>query len=246
METEIEFIKLIGFSILSWIVISVCFWIALKKMALIPGKVQNLLEFILEFIYELADGTIGSHEEAKPFYPLFTGIFFFVLVSNLIGLIPGTLAPTANINTTLALSLVVFVYYNFLGLKKQGFHYIGAFFGHIDLSVIPGPMKIPMAIFGYVLIPIIEVLSQLNRPFSLALRLFGNMVAKETLLGILAMLIGLFISFDNPFMKVALTSIPLILAPLIIVLGCLVSLIQACVFLFLTILYIAGAVQKAH
>ena len=244
MHISHEDLKTLEFTLLSWGVITVFCGTALSGMSLVPGKIQNLLEFTLEFIYDLADTTLGGKEHARPFYPLFVSIFLFILVSNLLGLIPGFMAPTANMNTTFALSLIVFIYYHYLAFKKHGFGYIKSFFGAIKVSEMPGFMKGPMAIFGYVIIPIIEVLSHLTRPVSLGLRLFGNMFAKETLLVILPVLIMQFMAFPNIFLKTVLSSMPIILAPLVILLGVLISLIQAAVFLFLTIIYIAGAIQS--
>lgn len=237
-------IKIIEFTLLSWGVIFVFAGIALKKMTVIPGKIQNILELSLEFIYDLADSTIGDKELAKPYYPLFVSIFLFILVANLIGLIPGAVAPTSNINTTLALALIVFVYYQFLAFKTKGLHYIASFFGIIKVSTMPVFMKPPMAIFSYVILPVIEVLSHIVRPISLSLRLFGNMFAKETLLVILPVLICQFVQFPNLLLKTMLTSMPVLLDPLIILLGVLISFIQACVFLFLTIIYITGAIKS--
>ena len=237
-------IKVIEFTLLTWGVIFVFAGIALKKISFIPGKMQNMLELGLEFIYDLADNTIGDKETARPYYPLFVSIFLFILIANLIGLIPGAMAPTANINTTLALALIVFVYYHFLAFKTKGLHYIASFFGTINVSSMPLFMKPPMLIFSYVILPVIEVLSHFTRPISLSLRLFGNMFAKETLLVILPVLMCQFIQFPNLLLKTLLTSMPVLLAPLIILLGVLISLIQAAVFLFLTIIYITGAIKS--
>ena len=237
-------IKIVEFTLLSWGVIFIFSGIALKKITLIPGKIQNILELILEFIYDLADSTIGEKELARPYYPLFVSIFLFILMANLLGLIPGAIAPTANINTTLALALVVFVYYHFLAFKTKGWHYIASFFGQIKVSTMPVFLKPPMAVFSYLILPVIEILSHLTRPVSLSLRLFGNMFAKETLLVILPVLICQFIQFPNLLLKTLLTSMPVLLAPLIILLGVLISFIQASVFLFLTIIYITGAIKS--
>jgi len=226
-----------------WIIIIGLSFIAIYKYTPVPKGIQGLVEYVLEFIYSMADSIIGSKEHAQPYYPLFVGIFFYIFTGNVLGLIPGMISPTSSINTTLALAIVVFIYYNYQGIRKQKWGYLKHFFGQIDLKTIPSAMKPAMAIFGYVIIPVIELISHLARPISLSVRLFGNIIAKEVLLGILAMLVIVFLGIPNPFIKVMLTLAPLILRPLIIVLGTLVSLIQAGVFLILTIIYIAGAVQ---
>jgi F-type H+-transporting ATPase subunit a len=228
---------------LVWLVIIITSFLAVHKFSPVPRKIQNIFEYILSYVYSMADTIIGTKEEASKYYPLFIGIFLYVFCSNILGLIPGMISPTSTINTTLALALIVFVYYNYQGIKKQKWGYLKHFFGQIDLKVIPPAMKPAMAVFGYVIIPIIEIISQFARPLSLSVRLFGNIIAKEVLLGILAMLVITFISIQNPFIKIVLTMAPMILRPLIIVLGTLISLIQAGVFLILTMIYIAGAIQ---
>jgi len=226
-----------------WFIIIVMFFLTIKKFRIIPSGIQNLTEYILDTIYNLSDSIIGDHNESKKYYPLFVNIFLFIFFSNLLGLIPGLISPTSSLNTTLAIAIVVFIFYHYQGIKKYGFNYIKHFFTQINLKTVPIIMKLPMAIFGYIIIPIIELISHMARPLSLSVRLFGNILAKEVLLGILSMLVIVFIGLQNPFIKIILTISPIILRPLIILLGVLVSLIQAGVFLILSMIYISGAVM---
>lgn len=228
-------------SLLNWLIIGFLCWLGSRKRQLIPGPIQNFIEFILQTIYGLADSVIGP--KAKNYYPLFAGVFFYILFGNIMGVIPGLISPTSTLNTTVALAVIVFIYYNFQGLREGGVNYISHFFGQIDLSGVPVLLRPFMAVLSYVIIPLIEIISQFARILSLSVRLFGNIFAKELLLSVLALLTIIFIALPNPVLKISLTLVPLVLRPGIILLGVLVGLIQATVFLVLTIIYIAGAVQ---
>lgn len=219
----------------TWGLIAVASLAAKKNMAHIPTKMQNFFEFVMTLVYSLADTAIG--EKGHRYYPLFLGVFLYVLFGNLLGLIPGFTSPTSTLNTTLALGLVVFVYYQWQGIREHGIAYLAHFCGPIR-KWYAFPL---MALFIF-----IEGISHIVRPVSLAIRLFGNIFAKEILLGILALLAVIFAGLPSPWLKVGLGLAPLILRPLIIVLGVLVSIIQASVFTVLTIIYVAGAVQEQH
>lgn len=217
----------------TWGVIGAVSVAASKKIVFIPKGVQNFVEFLLEMIYSLADKVIGEH--ASKYYPLFVGIFLYILFGNLIGLIPGFSSPTASLSTTAALAIVIFIYYNAVGIREKG---VIAYFKHFM-----GP-PLPAYLFPInLLIFVIEIIGHFARPLSLAVRLFGNIFAKEVLLGILALLIVVFMGLPEATLRYSLTAAPLLLRPLIILLGVLVSLIQAFVFLILSVIYVAGAVQ---
>jgi F-type H+-transporting ATPase subunit a len=142
----------------------------LRKTA--PTGIQNFFEVIVggleNFIFEIM-GTEGKH-----YFTLIAGLFLFILVCNLLGLIPGFDSPTANLNTTLALALCSFTATHYIGVRRHGFGYIKHFFG-------------PMWALAPIMF-VIEVISHLARVMSLSFRLFGNMVAKHKLLLVLALL----------------------------------------------------------
>ena len=200
-----------------------------------PSGLQSFWEFVFEKIFDLADGMIGP--EAGRYYPLFVGVFCYVLFGNLLGLIPGFSSPTSTLNTTVALAAVVFVYYNYQGIRQGGTDYLKHFCG---------PVIKWYAVPLMILFVFIEVIGHLARPVSLAVRLFGNILAKEVLLGILALLMVVFSGLPGTGLKLMLFPAPLLLRPLIVVLGTLVSVIQAGVFTILTMIYVAGAVQLHH
>lgn len=218
-------------SLITWILLGLFFLILNKKI--FPSKIQSFIEIFFEFINNLASNIIGH--TYKNFLPLFYGVFFYIFLGNLIGLIPGFSSPTATLNTTLSLAVVVFIYYNYIGIKLHGLNYLKHFMGP----------KLPFYLLPLnILILIIELIGHIARPISLSIRLFGNIFAKEVLLGILGFLIIIFFAIPNPFIKFSLSIAPVILRPLIILLGVVVSFVQAVVFLLLSMIYIAGAVSE--
>jgi F-type H+-transporting ATPase subunit a len=200
----------------SWLVMAILIvgsLLLVKGLRMIPTKGQNFVEVVLQSLENFMVEITGP--EGKTFFPYIATVFLYILVSNLLGLIPGFISPTANINTTLSLALCTFVLTHAIGIKYHGSKYIKHFMG-------------PMLALAPLMI-VIETIGHLARVMSLSMRLFGNIFGKEKLLGILFGLAGLY------------------LAPLpILFLGILVSFIQAVVFMLLSIMYFAGAMEEAH
>jgi len=217
--------------LMSWVTVLVIFavsWLAVHRLQEKPGRLQGLFETCFQFIFDLVDSSIGP--DGKSFYPLFLGMFLYILVGNLLGLVPGLMSPTANLNTTIALALVTFFSTHFFGMRKQGFfRYVGHFVAGVPLWLKP-------------LMFVIEMIGELARPLSLSFRLFGNIMAKELLLGILAFLV-VFLYSAGGVVDTVMTVVPLLLRPLIILLGLLVGFIQAFIFTLLSIVYVGGAVR---
>ncbi len=202
--------------------------IVVKRWKNIPGPAQNILELIIDGINSLSLQIIGP---AGPrFTALFAALFLFILCANLIGLIPGGMSPTANLNINAGLALVVALSTNFFRMKEKGL------LGYVKHFCGPSYWLAPLFI-------IIRVLEEIIRPLSLTMRLFGNIMAKEVILSILIYLITLFF-FANDMVSKILLPVPLILRPLIILLGVLVSFIQALVFTGLSMVYIGEAVNE--
>ncbi len=186
----------------------------LGNLEMVPGKGQNFWEILIGGMEDFFLENMGR-ELTDKLFPMIATFALYIAVANLIGLIPGFMSPTSSINTTLALTLIVWVTHHVIGLRANGIGYIKHFLG-------PMPILIPL------MLPI-ELISNFARLLSLSIRLFGNIMAKETLLGILFMLAGAYF------------------APLpIMVLGVLVSLVQAMVFVLLTVVYITQANEHAH
>ena len=132
----------------------------------IPGKMQNIFEAIIGGREDFTVTNMG--EDGRKVFPVLGGLFLFIAVQNILGLIPACDAPTANINTNIGMALFVFLYYNYQGIKRWHGHYIHHFMG---------PM-LPLAPFMMIL----EFISHLARPLSLTLRLFGNIRGEEIVL----------------------------------------------------------------
>jgi F-type H+-transporting ATPase subunit a len=188
--------------------------LTLSNIEMIPGKGQNFWEMLIGGMYDFFEENMGR-ELAEKLFPMIATFGLYIAVANLIGLIPGFMSPTASINTTVALTIIVWVTHHIIGIRAHGLGYIKHFLG-------PIPVLIPLMLF-------IEIISNIARLASLSIRLFGNIMAKETLLTILFILAGAYF------------------APLpIMVLGVLVSLVQAMVFVLLTVVYFGQANEHAH
>ncbi len=160
-----------------WVVMLILIVLSLfaaKSIQLVPGKAQNVFEVIISGLENFVVGITG--EEGRWLFPLLATIFIFIATSNLIGLVPGFLPPTANINTTLAYAIVVVGFTHFIGIKYHGAKYIKHFLG-------PVWWLAPLMF-------IIELIGHLARVMSLSIRLFGNMMAHEMVLFILFILVG--------------------------------------------------------
>ena len=184
------------------LVLIVLAFLASRAVKLIPGGLQNFMEVVVSGIENLIEETMGP--KGKTYFPLLATFALFILVSNLIALIPGFYPPTANLNTNGALALTVFAMTHIIGVKEHGFHYFKHFMGPI-LVLAP-------------LIFIIEIIGHLARPLSLSLRLFGNMYWHEIVLMIFLalvpfllpvpmMLMGVLIAFIQTFVFTLLAMI---------------------------------------
>lgn len=174
--------------------------------ALVPESkwtFRNFFEVVAESLYKLTESVLGHHE-APHYFPVIGTLFVFIFASNLVGLIPGFLPPTDNMNTTLALGAFVFLYYNYVGLKINGLAYLKHFLGPV-LWLAP-------------LMLIIEIASHVFRPLSLALRLRGNIMGDHVVLSIFSDLVpfvlpvifyglGMFVAFVQAFVFCLMTMV---------------------------------------
>lgn len=164
---------------------------------------KNFFEIIAENLYSMTESVMGHHD-AKKYFPVIGTLFVFIFTSNIVGLIPGFLPPTDNLNVTLALGIVVFLYFNYLGFKEHGIGYLKHFVG-------------PVWWLFFLMIPI-EIISTLIRPVSLALRLRGNISGDHMVLAIFSEKtpvlvpaifygLGVFVSFVQAFVFCLLTMV---------------------------------------
>jgi F-type H+-transporting ATPase subunit a len=228
---------------MAWItlfVILILCLLGLTRKKKIPGPLQGAWEFFYEWLEEIVLQVMGP--KGMDFFPLFFSFFLFIMMGNLLGLVPLMASPTAKLDTTVALALTTFCSIHVLGMRQKGvLGYWGHFFHVVDASQSKGLMKIIMLPLQFVLLPAIELISELARPLSLSMRLFGNIVAKEILLAVLASVLLTFYLAPGPVNKLLMV-VPLLLRPAILLLGVLVSIIQAVVFTVLSMVYISGAV----
>jgi len=184
------------------------------RMKLVPGKLQSIMELVVSAFNGMVDENMGP--KGRKYFPFIMTIALFIFISNAMGMVPGLLPPTANLNCTLALAIVVFFATHIIGFKEHGIKYVKHFVGPVWWLA---PLMIPIEIIGHV-----------ARPVSLSLRLFGNMMGHERIVGVLLLLMPL--------------AYPLLAFSTL--LGVVVVFIQSFIFALLSMMYIGGALEEAH
>jgi F-type H+-transporting ATPase subunit a len=243
--TEFVLTNYIVFLFIAIVLLSIVIFIAVRKLELVPkNKLSNAVEALAQFVRDdIAIAMIG-HDGAK-YFPFLATIFFFILMNNFLGLIPGAKPGTGTMGVTVALSTTVFIFFNAVGFKNQGFiGYLKSF----------SPKGVPFPI--NVIVWLIEVFSAFLRIFTLAVRLFANMYAGHIILGIFAILTAL---FTEPFLEsllhthqniggTFLGALPalgwLALMIAIYALEIVVAFVQAYVFTILSAVYIGAAAHE--
>jgi F-type H+-transporting ATPase subunit a len=227
-----------------WLAIVVFFIIGLmlrKRLAVKPGKMQNFMEYFLEIMLGYFDQVTGDRKKTMRFLPIVGSVFFFILFSNWLGLLPGTgsitighnmlLRPAnTDLNLTVAMALVSVIGSHLFGLFTVGvFTHLNKFvqIGTLIKSLTKGPIAIFTALIEMV-VGVIEMISEVAKVLSLSLRLFGNIFAGEVLISVLSSLVGIIV--PTPFMLLEL----------------LVGLIQAGVFTMLTLVYLTVMTTAPH
>ena len=210
------------------------FWIAGRRAALVPTGVQNVAESILEFIDDgIILQTIGS--EGLGWAPFLTTLFCFIFVCNIFEVVPFIQFPaTARMALPASLALMVWAIFNFVGIKHQG---LGGYFKSVCF-----PPGVPKAL--YLLVTPIEFLSTIIvRPFSLAVRLFANMLAGHLLLVTFAVLSA---ALFTKSWQIIILPLPAAMEVAITAFELLVAVLQAFIFTILTAVYIGGAMHPEH
>nr|NP_038381.1 ATP synthase CF0 A subunit [Mesostigma viride]Q9MUS9.1 RecName: Full=ATP synthase subunit a, chloroplastic; AltName: Full=ATP synthase F0 sector subunit a; AltName: Full=F-ATPase subunit IV [Mesostigma viride]AAF43822.1 CF0 subunit IV of ATP synthase [Mesostigma viride]WKT08232.1 CF0 subunit IV of ATP synthase [Mesostigma viride] len=208
--------------LVSWFVMTIIISLSIfgtRNLQTIPTGTQNFVEYVLEFIRDLAKTQIGE-EDYRSWVPFIGTIFLFIFVSNWSGaLVPWKLieipngelaAPTNDINTTAALALLTSISYFYAGFSKKGLRYFKRY-------ISPTPVLLP-----------INLLEDFTKPLSLSFRLFGNILADELVVGVL------------------ITLVPLVVPMPLMLLGLFTSAIQALIFATLAAAYIGEAVEDHH
>src|SRR6201991_3386555 len=198
--------------------------------SLIPGRSQSIAELSYEFVPNTIQTTAGK--EGMRFFPLVFTLFMFILVANIIGLVPYTFTVTSHIVITACLAMLVFLTVIIYGFYRNGLHFFGLFV----------PSGIPIYILP--LIVFIEVLSFLSRPISHSVRLFANVLAGHITLKVFASFITLLGGLG--IVGIAGAVLPLSLVVALTALELLVAFLQAYVFAILTCIYLNDAIHPGH
>lgn len=205
------------------VVISLLLLAGSSSRAVIPGRLQSIGELAYSFIHDMVEDVIG-HSGAK-FFPYLFVLFLFIVTSNLLGLIPGSFAPTSHIAVTALLAVAVFLTVTLVGLYKKGIGFLAMFW------VSSAPLVLRP------LLALIEIISYFVRPLSHSIRLGGNIMAGHAVMKVFAGFAGV--------MGIA-SVVPIAAIAAIYGLELLVAVVQAYVFTILTCVYLRDAVGEAH
>jgi F-type H+-transporting ATPase subunit a len=225
--TNSSLYMVLALGIISWFLIS-----AMRTGSLVPGRMQSMAEMLYTFVSDTVRENVG--EEGMKFFPLVFSLFIFVLVLNLLGMIPipgVTFTVTSSLAVTAALALLVIGVVIAYGLYAHGL----GFFKLFVPSGVPWYMLL-------ILVPI-EVISFISRPISLSVRLFANMLAGHIALKIFAGFVGTLLAAG---VWGLLSPLPMALTVALTALEVLVAVLQAYVFAVLTCIYLNDAVHGAH
>ncbi|MGH7425053.1 MAG: F0F1 ATP synthase subunit A, partial [Candidatus Methylomirabilales bacterium] len=216
----------------SFLVIAL-FWVAASKPKLVPSKVQNLIEVGMDWVKENIVYTVMKPADARIWFPFVATIFFLILFMNTVGLIPWIgFTPTSNIYVTAALAIGVYLLAVTIGMARHGP------LRFWRQTLIPPGLPKPLLPLMF----LIEIVSQLARPFSLAVRLFANMLADHV---ILLIFVG-FIFLVGGVGLVVVLPLAMVLEVVFTGFALFVAFIQAVIFSFLTTIYINDALHPGH
>lgn len=211
----------VAYALLVAVIIIVIVRIGTRRMALIPGPAQNVVEFFIESFSDFILSILGP--TGRPYVPFLGSLFLYIWFMNLIGLVPLMKSPTSALSTTAALAICVFLYVQWIGLRRLG-----------PLGYLRHLAGDPRDPIGWGIAPLmfpLHVIGELARPVSLSLRLFGNILGEDVLIGIFA---GLGVAVVA-FLKLPI-GLPVHLP--FILLAMLMSTVQALVFTLLSTVYI--------
>ena len=199
----------------------------MKPRAVVPGRLQSLAEISYSGLLSLTEGSIGP--EGRRFFPFIFTLFFFVLMGNMLGLLPYSFTYTSHIAVTAGLAVMVIVIVTVVALRIHGLHFFSYFFPEGAPKLL-APLIIP-----------IEVISYLSRPVSLSIRLFANMVAGHVMFEVFATFIVLL--GGAGVVGAGLGIVPMALNVVLVGFELLVAALQAYVFAILTCIYLHDAVH---
>lgn len=205
------------------VILNVFLIYATKRKSVVPGRLQSIAEMSYEMIYNTTQSNLGNN--GKRLFPLVYSLFMFILLCNMLGLIPYSFTVTSHIIVTFALAFGVFLLATIMGFVINGHKYLRLFL----------PKGVPIFLIP-ILVPI-EIVSYISRPISLAVRLAANMMAGHTIIKVFAMFV----------VTLGIWGIaPLLFIVVLYVLETLIAFLQAYVFAVLTCLYINDSFHPEH
>ena len=227
---DVSFTNASAFMALALVAIWAFMFFGMRRAALVPGRWQSAVESVHEFVVGMVDENIGP--KGRAFVPFIFSLFMFILVANLIGLIPFSFTVTSHIAVTFAFAAFIFVLCVIIGIAKHGTHFFSLFV----------PPQTPIALLP--LIVLIEMISFLSRPLTLSVRLFANMTAGHILLKVFA---GFIISLGLAGAGYAVIGVlPFAMNVALYALELLVAVVQAYVFALLTCVYLNDSINLSH
>jgi len=188
-------------------------------------SLRNMLEVITEYLAGLAEMTMGV--EYRRWFPIVGTIFLFVLLCNVMGLIPFLPGATSDVNTTTAWAIISFLVYNVVGIQRHGWKYIYQFMGPSILNWKIGGRHFHVRLLAPIFLPL-EIVLHFARILTLSVRLLANMFA------------------DHTVVAVWISMVPIVVPAVFLGLGLLVAVLQAFVFSLLTMIYIGQALEEPH
>ena len=219
-----------AFMVIAVALITSFFVFSISKRAIIPGRLQSIAEMSYEFIADMIRGTAGT--DGLKFFPFIFSLFMFILVCNLMGMIPGAYTVTSQIVVTFALAAAVFILVVAYGFIRNGTKFLRVF--------APSGVPAPLLLF---IVPI-EIFSFLSRPISLSLRLFANMLAGHIMLKVIASFVVTMLAAGGIGLIGWL--VPLAFNVAMVGLEFLIAFLQAFVFAILTCIYLNDALHPGH
>lgn len=202
------------------VLVFVLFACGLKKNGMIPSRLQAFIEMMYELVAGMITGNAGK--AGLKYFPFVFSIFFFVLLGNLLGMVPYMFTFTSHIIVTFTLAMIVFLFVTILGIVLHGFHFFSLFMPK-GVSIFLAPILIP-----------VEMISYMSRPISLSVRLFANMMAGHTMMKVFAGFVAMLGIFG-----VAPMAVNVVLTGFEVV----ISMLQAYIFTVLTCVYLNDAVH---
>ncbi|AMJ58977.1 F0F1 ATP synthase subunit A [Bosea sp. PAMC 26642] len=227
---DLSFTNASLFMVLTVAAVSVIMIYGSSQRATVPGRLQSLAEIIYEFVASTVTGVMGK--DGMRFFPFVFSLFMFVLMANMLGMVPGSFTVTSHIIVTAAFAFLVIGVVLVYGIMKHGSHFFGLF--------------VPSGVPGWLLpfMVLIEAVSFVSRPISLSLRLFGNMLAGHIALKVFGGFVVALLASGGVGLIIA--PLPLLLAIALTALEFLVAFLQAYVFAILTCVYLNDALHPGH